>query len=258
MIVDVNVNVGRWPFRRLPHDETPKLVKKLRTKQVVQAWTGSFDGLLHKDIGGTNKRLADECRQHGDGLLVPFGSVNPTLPDWKEDLRRCHEVHNMPGIRLHPDYHGYTLDDPVFAELLALAEKRGLLVQLSLRMEDARTHHSLMPVPPVNPSPLEKLVAARPKLRLVILNGMRSLRGATLTRLAAAGHVSFEIATLESVGGIAKLLKLVPLDRVLFGSHFPFFYFESALLKLRESALDESQTQAITHQNAQTLLDQHA
>ena len=106
--------------------------------------------------------------------------------------------------------------------------------------------------------PLEKLLADRPKLRLVILNGMRSLRGPALTRLAAAGNVSFEIATLESVGGIAKLLKLVPLDRVLFGSHFPFFYFESAQLKLRESALNESQMQAITHRNAQRLLGEQA
>ena len=258
MIIDVNTCVSRWPFRRLPGDEMPEFLRRLDKCGVGQAWVGSFDGLLHRDIDAVNVRLAEECGKQKPGLLVPFGSVNPTLPDWKEDLRRCHEVHNMPGIRLHPDYHGYTLDDPVFAELLALAEKRGLLVQLSLRMEDARTHHSLMPVPPVNPSPLEKLVAARPKLRLVILNGMRSLRGATLTRLAAAGNVSFEIATLESVGGIAKLLKLVPLDRVLFGSHFPFFYFESAQLKLRESALDESQTQAITHQNAQRLLGQRA
>ncbi len=255
MIVDVNVNLARWPFRRVPHDETPRLVKKLQSKQVVQAWAGSFDGLLHKDIGAVNSRLADECKQHGDGLLVPFGSVNPTLPDWKEDLRRCHEVHHMPGIRLHPNYHGYALSDSVFAELLTLAEKRDLIVQLVLKMEDERTQHPLMQVPAVNPAPLGKLLADRAKLRVVVLNGLRTLRGAAAGRLATAGNVYFEISMLESVGGIGKLLKLVPLDRILFGSYFPFFYFESAELKLRESELGDFQTQAITHQNAQKLMD---
>ena len=34
MIIDVNVNLSRWPFRRLPCDELPKLVERLRAAGV--------------------------------------------------------------------------------------------------------------------------------------------------------------------------------------------------------------------------------
>lgn len=257
MITDVNVNLSRWPFRRLPHDETSQLVEKLQKSSVTSAWAGSFDGLLHRDIAAVNQRLADECTQHGDGLLIPFGSINPTLPDWQDDVRRCHEEHGMPGVRLHPNYHGYALDDPVFEELLDAAQERRLIVQLALKMEDERTHHPLMPVPTVDTQPLAALVRERPELRLVILNGLRTLVGESLSQLAQAGQVSFEISMQESVGGVAKLLTLVPVERVLFGSHFPFFYLESALLKMRESSLGDFRTAAIAHRNAETLLKWH-
>ncbi len=254
MMIDVNVHLSRWPFRRLPCDETPRLVEKLQAKGVTRAWAGSFDGLLHRDVAAVNARLADECRRHGSGLLVPFGSVNPKLPDWPEDLRRCHEDHGMPGVRLHPGYHAYTLDDPAFAELLTQAERRGLVIQLAVRMEDPRTHHPLMPVPDVDTGPLPELLAARPKLRLVILNGLRTLRAGAIAALVEAGDASFDIAMLEGVAGVATLLASVPPERVLFGSHFPLFVLESALLKLRESQLTPAQLAAVSHANAQRLL----
>ncbi|HKV41049.1 MAG TPA: amidohydrolase family protein, partial [Blastocatellia bacterium] len=170
MIVDTNVNLFRWPFRRLAGDDPADLVKRLRDKGVTQAWAGSFEGLLHRDVAGVNLRLAAACREQGPNFLVAFGCINPKLPDWQEDVRRCHEDHRMAGIRLYPGYHGYTLEDPAFAELLAIAAKRRLIVQIALSMEDPRTQFPLMRVPPVDPAPLGRLIQHTRNLRLVLLN----------------------------------------------------------------------------------------
>jgi predicted TIM-barrel fold metal-dependent hydrolase len=253
-LIDVNAYLSHWPLRRLSGDDTADLVSRLRRHGVAQAWVGSLNGLLHKDIGAVNTRLADECRRHGDGLLVPFGSVNPKLPDWQDDLRRCVEEHHMPGIRLHPNYHGYTLDDPDFAKLLQLATERGLIVQSALIMEDERTMHPRLRVEPTNVTGLSALVKQTPGLRLVLLNSQSVLRGRALAELLAAGEVYVEIAMLEGVGGVANLLAQVLPSRVLFGSYAPVFYFESALLKLQESPLSDEQLGAIRSANARRLL----
>jgi hypothetical protein len=220
-MIDTNVYLSRWPFRRLRGDDTPELVAMLRRAGVTQAWAGSFDALLHKDIAGSNARLAEECRRHGEGLLVPFGSVNLSLPDWEEDLRRCHEVHRMPGIRLHPNYHGYALDHPSFAALLGAAAGRGLLVQVACRMEDVRTQHPLVRVPDVDPAPLAALEVKG--LRLMLTNLSKPAPG-----------LPFDIAMIERAGGVAKN----GTERSCFGSYAPFFILDAAILKLRESAVD--------------------
>jgi len=187
VIIDTNVNISRWPFRRLAGDETPDLVARLRKRNVAQAWAGSFDGILHKDIGGVNARLAAECNTHGRGFLAPFGSINPKLPDWREDVRRCAKDYRMPGIRLHPNYHGYELKDPVFEELLHVAAASGLIVQLVVSMEDIRTQHPLMRVPPVDLSPLVQVVRSQPSTRLILLNWWPALREQRIRPLADAG-----------------------------------------------------------------------
>jgi hypothetical protein len=253
-LVDVNVNLGRWPLRRLPCDEPGRLAAKLRSRGVTRAWAGSFEGLLHKDLGAVNARLADDCQRHGRGLLLPFGSINPKLAGWENDFQRCVEVHQMRGVRLHPNYHGYRLDEPAFARLLKLAAEHRLVVQLALLMEDERMMHPLLRVAPVDPAPLVALAGQIAGLRLMLINALGALRGESLRKLIAARDICVEISMLEGVGGIGGLLEQVPAERILFGSYAPLFYFEAAELKLRESVLTPEQSRAICRGNANRLL----
>ena len=253
-MIDVNVHLSRWPFRRLVGDEPADLVAGLRKRNVTHAWTGTFDGIFHKDISSANARLVEDCHRHGAGVLIPFGSINPKLPDWQEDLRRCQEEHKMPGIRLHPNYHGYSLNDGVFGDLLHLAAARRLILQLACSMEDDRTQPPLMRVAPVDLSPLPDLLKREPGTRLVVLNADHVHNPQVLEKLLSAGDVYFDISMVEGVGGVSRLAQKTSVQRVVFGSNFPLYYFESAMLKVRESAFTESAKQAVLEGNARRLL----
>ncbi|MDQ3621988.1 MAG: amidohydrolase family protein [Verrucomicrobiota bacterium] len=261
-IIDTNVHLFDWPFRHLKYGQTDALVAKLRKHGIKQAWAGSFEGLLHKDIGGVNARLAEECRTRGDGMLVPFGSVNLMLPDWEEDLRRCHELHHMPGIRLHPFYQGFTLEHPDFARLVGLATERGLLIQISLELEDPRVQHPLLPTLAVDPGPLIPLLGKVPAAKVVLMSGAATWRIPEVRPLFEMANLMFDISDLEGTGAVGRIIDgthwnlrvRIPVERLLFGSHAPYFPLESALLKLFESPLTLMQLQAIMEGNARRLL----
>lgn len=250
-ITDTNVSLFQWPFRRLPLDELNKLVMKLRTLGITQAWAGSFEGVLQRDIAGVNQRLADACAGHS--TLIPMGSVNPQLPDWTEDLRRCIEQHHMPGIRLHPNYHQYALDDPNFARLLEIAARSDRLVQIAATMEDTRTQHPQVQVPDVELGPLAELMPRFPRARVQILNYRP--RKPLIDALAKTPGVYFDTARADGTDGVPALVRQVTQNRVMFGTHAPFLIPESALIRLHESSrLDSHAFQRVLYRNAETAL----
>ena len=255
-LIDTNVSLSHWAVRHSWATTPAALAGRLRRHGVTAAWVGSFDGVLHTDIAGVNARLADACAQEPGGLLKPFGTINPAFPDWEEDLRRCHEVHRMAGVRVFPSYHGYMLDDRRFITLLELATRRGLLVQIAMSIEDERSPNPILTAPPVQAAPLADAISAMPQARVMLLNAGSRIFGANpalLQRLSAAG-VWFETATLEGLAGIESLLQRAPRVRLAFGSHAPYFYFEAALLKLQESALTNEQIDAICFGHATAAL----
>ena len=253
-IIDTNVYLGRWPFRQLGESGPENLVEYLRTHGVSQAWTGSLEGLFHKDLRRVNENLAAACRDFGDGLLVPFGAVNPQLPDWREDMRLCDERYDMPGIRIHPNYQNYTLEDDVFVELLEEAAARQMIVQLVPWMEDERHHHTEMPVATTDLSPLPDILQSMPEARLVLLNGFRAA-GRLPEKSMETKNLYYDFSKLDVLLGLRRLLDQGTRDRVLFGSYSPMFYFEQAPLKMEESAVTEAEALAIHSQNAQQLLE---
>lgn len=254
-MIDVNVSLSRWPFRRLPDDEPEALVKRLRRLGVTEAWAGSFDALLHPDLGAVNARLAETCRSHGEELLRPFGAIDPSSPGWREDLRRCADVHKMPGVRLHPNYHGYAFDDPALVELFAECARRALVVQVALRMEDERTVHPLLKgLPATDPMPLAKLMARTPRPKVILLNALRDLRGAPLKTMLAVEDLYVDIGMLEGTAAVEQLMAQVGPDRLLFGSHAPFFVAEAAHLKIKESELTAAHVDALRTGNARRVL----
>jgi predicted TIM-barrel fold metal-dependent hydrolase len=261
-IIDTNVNLFGWPFRALKYSNTKALVAKLKKHRVIEAWAGSFEALLSKNMNGVNTRLAAECRENAPGFLIPFGSVNLAWPDWEEDVRRCHEIHKMPGLRIYPGYQPFDLDHPRMEHLVKMTSERGLVLQVVFGMEDPRVYHPILNVGPVTLGPLLKAVQETPNVKVELLHFAGSGQGQDLSQFIAKSNMFLDSSRLEGNGALGRMigsieglpLARVPLDRIVFGSHAPYFPVETAILKLIESPLDAQQLRAIMQGNARRLL----
>ena len=248
MIVDTNVHLGHWPFRFLPWNTTAELRSRLAHAKVNVAWVSLLEGVWHRDLREVNRRLVRAC-EHPPGApdvrFLPLGTVNPLLPGWRDLLKACVTAHHMRGLRLYPAYHGYTLAEPLAEEMLAAAAEAKLFVQIVVKLEDERTQHPLCQVPTVDLRPLPGLIERIPELKLQVLNAAGTLPDDLLVPLARSQRVWFDFAMVEGVLGLATFAERVGVEQLLFGSHFPLFYSESALGKLKEADLTESQVAAI-------------
>lgn len=262
-IVDTNVNLFQWPFRRLKYSISQDLMQKLKIHQIKEAWAGSFEALFHKDMDGVNRRLATECDKVGKNFFRPFGTVNIAWPDWMEDLRRCHENYQMPGVRIFPSYQTFDLDHPEFPKFLHELAKRGLVLQIVGDMDDLRHHHPIITTRDVNIDALLEAAKKVPTAKIQLLYWNHRVNNNLMTKIVRESKILFDTARVETAGGLGKMISgnlwnnkavPVPVERILFGSHAPYFPVEANLLKLIESPLTSDQAKSIMNANAQQLL----
>ena len=182
------------------------------------------------------------CRAHGAGLLHALRSGQPALA--RLARRACAAATKSTACRAFasiPTTTAMRLDHPSFAELLDEAARRKLIVQVALKMQDERTLHPLLKgLPTTDPAPLIDRLAGPTRPPVVLLNALGNLRGEPLKKLLATGGTWVDIAMLEGAAGLERLIAEVGSERLLFGSHAPLFYAESAHLKLKESVLTPS------------------
>jgi predicted TIM-barrel fold metal-dependent hydrolase len=251
---DISAFVGAWPFRFLPDAVDPEVLKnRLHQWGVTRAFVSPFEAMLHADPMPINAFWSSRLAASAFFRFVPV--VNPSLPISAECL--LEEVRRLPGnpsaIRLHPNYHGYTLDSDTVQNFVRKAGEAGLPVIVQIQMQDLRGMNPLLRVADTEPASVLRLALACPETAIVAA-GIRWGHANTLAKSAAETpehRLYLETSHLEFVDPIRRFIDQFGPERLLSGSHAPLLTPASLQIKQDVARLTKVERSAITLENAQ-------
>ena len=227
---DVNLSVGRWPFRPLPHAELSELVSHLRKYGIVSGLVRAAEGAFSSDPEEENRRLVEACRE--EDAFLPLPVVNPFYRYWQTWRK-------LPAAVLYPGFQRFSLLAP---ETLSMARHLALqgtrILVIVVREEDERAQHPLCRIPAVEAESLDAFALELPETTVIALNCC-----ACEARKFTAPNLYCDSAFIEGFPALEPLKELRQRGRMLFGSHAPFFCVSSGLSKV--AALAENEQAAI-------------
>lgn len=142
--MDLNCFSGNWPFHKVRYNTVEKIAAQHKRCGIEGGLISSCEAIFYQDPYEAELSLSKELA--GTGYYHAM-TLNPVLPAWKEDLRRCAEQLGVKAARLVPGYHGYALTDDVIGEVTDALQEYRLPLLLTLRTEDDRTTWMLRPRP---------------------------------------------------------------------------------------------------------------
>ncbi len=79
-----------------------------------------------KQMTNVNNFAIETLKLHGD-RLTPLGSIHPAADRQSEEIERLHNA-GIAGLKLHPDYMGYRIDDRIYDEIFCTAAEYGMFI----------------------------------------------------------------------------------------------------------------------------------
>ena len=252
-IVDLHVDAGAFAFREFPVTSAAEVAADLECLGVTRAVVGSAAAITYVSPQPANERLAQELVALGREWLVPAAVLDPAYPGAMADLRACREL-GFGALKLYPTYHDFDPLSYETVELMEAAASYGWPTLLCVRVEDERHHHPLMQVAPLPVTSAVALARNVPSASLVLCGGtvaevVSFLQGTD--RDSALAEVSWIKGPLNAIEDtVAK----VGGERLVFGSHAPFSYPQTALAKVREAFISDDDKARILHGIASRVL----
>lgn len=204
-------------------------------------------------------RSALEIRDGGRGeeaarVIIPLASVHPADPDYRLHLKAIADA-GVPGIKLHPFYQGFRLDDPAVFPFFAAVRDFGLVV-----IAHCGYDHSVPDEPMTcGPAEIAALLAAVPGLgpRFVAahLGGHLGNPPGATDMLLETGCL-IDTACLEILQDDPEAIRIMetwPTERVVFGTDYPWNR-QGRLVEWVKAHRPAADHEAIFHLNAARLL----
>lgn len=242
MLIDSNSYIGHWPFLQLKYNNFPALTERMKEFGTDMSVVSSLNGIFYKNTQFANEELFDEIRSKKSyqDRFIPFAVINPIYNGWREDFETSVTKLGMKGIRLHPIYHGYELDNPFCTELVKMARDRGLPISLSLRMVDSRPSSWLDVEKEWTLADVMPIIRAVPDAKFMIVNLANSVAlNEKDTELFKKSNVIMDTSG-RNVLDLGGLLKTFGKEKFCFGTHSPVLDYVTGLLRIESLRADEA------------------
>lgn len=205
-------------------------------------------------VEGILKWLAAVKIDHGD-RIVPFASIHPeddTPADW---LRRIREA-GMKGIKLHPMYQDFLVDEDAMISLFNAAANENLLVAMHCGRDVGFPND---PIPDrASPIRLAKLIDILPNLRLLCTHMGGWKMWDDVENHLAAKNVYFETSltsTFSPPEQIVRLIRKHGSEMVCFGTDWPWGNIQTEKEFIETLDLSEEELHNVMYKTASKLLE---
>lgn len=183
--------------------------------------------------------------------ITPFPSIHPRSPDAVGEVERIIEA-GFAGIKLHPEYQDFHIDEPALADLYGAMEKGGLIVLFHAGFDIGFPDSDRS-----SPARIDQVRESFPALPIVAshLGGFRQWEeaGRHLVGKDIYFDTSYTVGHIDP-GLMREILRSHPPERLLFGSDSPWTDQSDSLNEIRAISLSDDLEKRILSSNARELL----
>lgn len=201
---------------------------------------------------GQQRSINAWAAEQRSGRIIPFGSVFPPSEDAVDELARLHAL-GLRGIKLHPEYQGFDVDDPRVRPLYRKLGELKMVVVFHAGFDMAYA-------PPCRcaPAALQRAMEFLDGAQVVAAHWGGFMMGPeALRNLRPAANLYLDTAYSHGKVVIPLARALVEAhgpEHILFGSDVPWSPIEDELRFLETLELPEGAMRAILYENAHRLL----
>jgi len=190
-------------------------------------------------------------RQIAGRRIIPFPSLHPRSPASGEEIRRVAEA-GFSGIKLHPEYQDFFIDDPSLADFYGEADEAKLIILFHAGYDIGFPDSDRS-----SPGRIAQVRVSFPGLRIIAshLGGFRQWEDVGRTLLGADVYLdtSYVFGHIPR-GLLLEILRGHRPDRILFGSDSPWADQAESLGEIGRLGLDPGLEGLILSGNARELL----
>ncbi|MCL2638763.1 MAG: amidohydrolase family protein [Oscillospiraceae bacterium] len=199
-----------------------------------------------EQVGIINDYMAESART-SNGFFVCLAALHPAMNELEieAELNRA-EALNLRGIKLHPDFQRFEIDNPAVFKIYERAEGR---FPILFHTGDSRYNFS-------NPKRLANVLRAFPKLTAIgaHFGGWSEWQDCG----SLAGFENLYVDTSSSLYELAperasELIKMYGEERVLFGTDYPMWDADGELKFIEKLNLSERAKELIFYENTKRL-----